>query len=186
MNFSSTILEGLNVIEPQVHEDERGYFMEVFHRDKFREAGFDLNFVQENISLSKRGVVRGLHFQWDKPLAKLIRIVRGSALVVAVDIRKSSPTLGKWFGLELSEENKKQLYVMPGFASGFSVISGEAAVNYNYTAVYNPAGESNILWKDPDIGIEGPLNTEPILSPRDAEAISFADWLKDPRSDLIQ
>ena len=173
------------MIEPQVHEDERGYFMEVFHRDKFREAGFDLNFVQENISLSKRGVVRGLHFQWDKPLGKLIRIVRGSALVVAVDIRKSSPTLGKWFGLELSAENKKQLYAMPGFASGFCVMGDEAAVNYNYTAVYNPAGQSNILWNDSDIGIDWPLNAEPILSPRDAKAFSFADWLQDPRSDLI-
>lgn len=201
MVIEKTSLEGLFIIVPEISEDSRGFFIELFRKDKFREAGIDpirsgdaprtlaasngagISFVQQNISFSKKGVIRGLHFQWDPPVGKLIRVVLGRVFIVAADIRKKSPTLGKWIGIELSGENKKQVYVPPGFASGFCALDDANEVEYLYTAIYNPQGESNIIWNDPAIGIDWPLEGNPILSPRDAAAQKFEDWLKRPESD---
>ncbi len=159
--------------------------MELFHKDKFKECGLDLDFVQENCSYSKRGVIRGLHFQWKEPLGKLMRITRGAAFVVAVDIRKSSPSFGAWFGIEISEENKKQLYASPGFACGFQVLGSEAFMSYHYTSLYNPAAEASIVWNDPLLKINWPGATDYIVSERDSVALSFEEWLKRPDADLL-
>lgn len=198
MTIEQTPLAGLIVIHPNVFVDERGFFMEIYRHDHLRSQGIDVQFVQGSHSSSKAGILRGLHFQWDKPLGKLIRVIRGAAFVVAVDIRKSSPTLGKWFGVELSYDNKKELWAPPGFASGFCVLDKEvptcgrdaptecrgADIEYQYTAVYNPKAESNIIWNDLAIGIDWPI-TNPALSPRDAAAGTLADWLARPESDLF-
>lgn len=184
MTVEPTPLKGLLVIHPNVFPDERGFFMEVYRQDHLKSHGIDVQFLQGAHSSSKQGVLRGLHFQWDKPLGKLIRLIRGSAFVAAVDIRKKSPTLGQWFGIELSYENKTELWVPPGFASGFCILGDGADVEYQYTAIYNPKGESNIIWSDPAIGIAWP-NMQPILSPRDAGAGTLADWLAKPESDFF-
>ncbi len=131
-----------------------------------------------------KSVVRGLHFQWDPPLAKLIRVSWGLIFAVAVDIRKKSPALGKWMGIELSAEERKEMYVPPGFASGFCSLSDPAQVEYLYTAPYNPKGESSIIWNDPEIGIRWPVKN-PVLSPRDASGQTFQEWLKRPESDCF-
>ena len=185
MKIESTAISGLYVINPEVKGDERGFFMEVYREDFFAAAGIMIGkFVQQNHSFSQQGIVRGLHFQWDKPLDKLIRVINGRAFMVAVDIRKKSATLGQWFGLELSAENKKLLYAPAGFASGFAVTGDVAEVEYLYTALYNPAGESSILWDDPGIGIDWPIKN-PILSDRDKSARTLVDWLKTPESDFF-
>lgn len=184
MQIEKTPLPGLIIIYPNFFPDERGFFMEVYRQDHLRERGIDAQFVQESHSSSKAGILRGLHFQWNKPLGKLIRVIRGAAFVVAADIRKKSPTMGKWFGLELSYDNKKELWAPPGFASGFCILGDGADIEYQYTAVYNPKGESNIIWNDPAIGIEWPIKN-PTLSPRDAGAGTLADWLARPESDLL-
>lgn len=185
MKIKPASISGIYVIDPEVKKDERGFFMEVYREDLFAAAGIVIGrFVQQNHSLSRYGIIRGLHFQWDGPLDKLIRVINGRAFMVAVDIRKKSVTLGKWFGLELSAENKKLLYVPPGFASGFAVTGDVAEVEYLYTALYNPAGESNILWNDPVIGIKWPIKN-PILSDRDKGAYTLSEWLKMPESDIF-
>jgi dTDP-4-dehydrorhamnose 3,5-epimerase len=185
MKIEPTSLKDLYVIKPSVIQDSRGFFMEVFRDDLYAEQGLAIpRIVQQNHSKSSQGVVRGLHFQWDKPLGKLIRVVSGSAFVVAVDIRKKSETLGKWFGLEVSAENKNILYAPAGFASGFAVTSLVAEVEYLYTAIYNQQGESNILWNDPKIGINWPI-PKPLLSDRDKSAVTLAEWLQTPESDLV-
>lgn len=181
LHFEETNLKGLYIIDPEVREDNRGHFMELFRKDNFAEIGADIEFVQQNVSVSKKGVIRGLHFQWDKPLGKLIRVPRGKIFGVAVDIRKKSPTLGHWFGAEMSEENKKEMWAPPGFATGFCALT-DASVEYLYTALYNPNGESNIVWNDQEIKIEWPTR-DPILSERDAGAEKLADWLGRPESD---
>lgn len=178
MKVKSAGISGLCIINPEVKGDERGFLMEVYREDVFTAAGVTIGkFVQQNHSLSKHGIVRGLHFQWDKPLGKLIRVINGRAFMVAVDIRKKSATLGKWFGLELSAENKRLLYAPAGFASGFAVTGDVAEVEYLYTAFYNPAGESCIIWNDPAIGIDWPIKN-PVLSDRDKTARTLAEWLK--------
>jgi dTDP-4-dehydrorhamnose 3,5-epimerase len=184
MNFGETKLNGLYVIHPEVKGDERGFFMEVFRQDIFKENGLDLQFVQVNHSRSGANVLRGLHFQYDKPLGKLIRVINGCAYVVAADIRKNSKTLGQWFGLELSAENKKLLYVPEGFASGFCVIGDIAEVEYQYTALYNINGESNILWDDPDLNVDWPMQN-PIISERDKKANTLYKWLKKEESNIF-
>lgn len=184
MNIESTRLVGLKIIHPSVFSDERGFFMEVYRQDKLRAEGIDVNFVQASHSSSKSGILRGLHFQWDKPLGKLIRVIRGRAFVVAVDIKKKSSTCGQWFGIELSDENKTELWMPAGFASGFCVLGEGADVEYQYTAIYNPNGESNIIWNDPEIGINWPIQN-PVLSPRDANASSLAVWLSRPEADVF-
>lgn len=147
-------IEGLYIIEPAVHGDSRGYFMETYNKRDMEEAGLNMNFVQDNQSMSTKGVLRGLHFQKQYPQGKLVRVIKGRVFDVAVDIRKGSKTYGKWFGVELSEENKKQFYISEGFAHGFLVLSDVAEFCYKVTDFYHPNDEGGIAWNDPTIGIE--------------------------------
>ena len=156
--FIKTSIEGVYVIEPTVFGDERGYFMETYHAGEFKEAGLDVVFVQDNQSKSRKGVLRGLHFQYNKPQGKLVRVIKGKVFDVAVDLRKDSPTYGQWEGVILSEENKKQFYVPEGFAHGFLVLSDEAEFTYKCTDFYDAEDEGGILWNDPEIGIEWPID----------------------------
>ena len=149
-------IEGLCVITPAVHGDKRGYFMETYNQRDMEEAGLNLNFVQDNQSSSTKGVLRGLHFQKQYPQGKLVRAIRGSVFDVAVDLRKHSKTYGKWFGVELTEENKKQFYIPEGFAHGFLVLSDIADFCYKCTDFYHPGDEGGIAWNDPEIGITWP------------------------------
>lgn len=149
-------IEGLFIIEPAVHGDERGYFMETYSKRDMLEAGLDLDFVQDNQSMSVKGVLRGLHFQKEFPQGKLVRVIKGKVFDVAVDLRKDSSTYGKWFGVELSEENKKQFYIPEGFAHGFLVLSDVAEFCYKCTDFYHPGDEGGLAWNDPEIGIEWP------------------------------
>lgn len=185
MNFKEANLKGLFIIQPDVKGDERGFFMEVFRQDIFGKNGLDLKFAQVNHSRSTTNVLRGLHFQYDKPLGKLIRVINGRAYVVAADIRKNSPTLGQWFGMELSAENKTLIYAPAGFACGFCVLGDIAEVEYQFTVLYNQQGESNILWNDKDLNIKWPLQN-PIISDRDKNANTLAGWLKKPESEYFQ
>ena len=183
MNISveSRHLNGVIVVVPQVYQDDRGFFLEAFRKDQFLDLGLPGEFVQDNHSRSAKGVVRGLHFQWEPPMGKLMRVTVGSAFLVAVDIRKGSPTLGKWFGIEVSAANKKQVWAPAGFARGFCVLSDEAEIQYKCTGIYNNNAESGILWNDPAIGIDWPASS-PILSNKDKAAQTLADWLRRPES----
>ena len=149
-------IEGLYIIQPAVHGDSRGYFMETYNRSDMEAAGLDLNFVQDNQSMSVKGVLRGLHFQKEYPQGKLIRVIHGRVFDVAVDLRKGSATYGQWFGLELSEENKTQFYISEGFAHGFLVLSDKAELCYKCTDFYRPGDEGGLAWNDPAIGITWP------------------------------
>lgn len=164
-------IEGLKIITPEVHGDARGYFMEVYNFNDFKEAGIDQVFVQDNQSASKRGVLRGLHFQIQYPQAKLVRVVSGEVFDVAVDLRKGSATYGKWYGVRLSAENKKQFFIPQGFAHGFVVLSDYAEFAYKCTDFYHPNDEGGLLWSDPDIGVEWPIpeGMELILSEKDTK-----------------
>lgn len=173
------------VLAPQVFEDERGFFMETFRVDQFHELGLPTEFAQDNHSRSKRGVLRGLHFQWDPPMGKLMRITFGSAFLVAVDIRKNSPTLGRWCGVEVSAENKRQVWAPAGYARGFCVLSDFAEVQYKCTGLYNSRGESGIRWDDPSVSIDWPISN-PELSQKDRVAQTLADWLATPDSNHFQ
>jgi dTDP-4-dehydrorhamnose 3,5-epimerase len=182
ISIESRHLGNLVVLVPQVFEDARGFFMETFHVDKFKDLGLPTEFVQDNHSRSKKGVVRGLHFQWDPPMGKLMRVTYGSAFLVAVDIRKGSPTLGKWFGTEVSAANKKQVWAPAGFARGFCVLSDFAEIQYKCTGIYNDRAESGIRWNDPEIGIEWP-EKDAELSGKDRVAQSLAEWLASANSE---
>lgn len=162
-------IEGLYVIEPTVFKDQRGYFVETYNQNDFREAGLDMVFVQDNQSMSVRGVLRGLHFQKQHPQGKLVRAVRGTVFDVAVDLRSGSATFGRWSGVELSAENKKQFYIPEGFAHGFLVLSHEAEFAYKCTDFYRPGDEGGLLWSDPEIGVEWPVEKgmELIISEKD-------------------
>lgn len=149
-------IKGLCVITPTVHGDERGYFMETYNLNDMKEAGLDLDFVQDNQSSSGKGVLRGLHYQKNFPQGKLVRVIRGSVFDVAVDLRKDSETYGKWYGLELSEENKKQFYIPKGFAHGYLVLSKWAEFCYKCTDFYHPGDDGGLVWNDPKIGIKWP------------------------------
>ncbi len=184
MSIESKHLNGIVVLQPEVFEDERGFFLEAFRADQFKELGLPHEFVQDNHSRSAKGVLRGLHFQWEPPMGKLMRVTIGTAFLVAVDIRKGSPTLGQWFGIEVSAENKKQVYAPAGFARGFCVLSDVAELQYKCTGIYNNKGESGILWNDPEIGVEWPVKN-PILSQKDAIAKPLAQWLETPESDFF-
>jgi len=190
IHIESEHLNGVVVLtHPDVAEDERGFFLEVFRADVFAEAGLPGVFLQDNHSRSRRGVLRGLHFQWDPPLGKLMRVTQGSAFLVAVDIRKGSPTLGQWYGTEVSAQNKKQVWAPAGFARGFYVLSDYAELQYKCTAIYNPKGESGIRWNDPRIGIEWPFPQDAtglVISEKDRSARSFDDWLASPESDTFR
>ena len=170
MNVIKTKLDGCVIIEPKVFGDERGFFLETFQAERYTsEAGITLPFVQDNHSRSSKSVLRGLHFQRTKPQGKLVRVVRGQVYDVAVDIRKGSPTYGQWEGLILSEENKTQLWVPPGFAHGFVVLSDTADFEYKCTDYYDRSDEGSILWNDPDLDISWPVES-PVLSNKDANA----------------
>ena len=149
-------IEGLYVIEPTVHGDNRGYFMETYNQNDMHEAGLNMVFVQDNQSMSTKGVLRGLHFQKQYPQGKLVRVIRGSVFDVAVDLRSGSETYGKWFGIELTEENHKQFYISEGFAHGFLVLSDVAEFCYKVTDFYHPGDEGGLAWNDPEIGIDWP------------------------------
>ena len=149
-------IEGLCIIEPAVHGDERGYFMETYNQKDMEEAGFHIDFVQDNQSMSTKGVLRGLHFQKQHPQGKLVRAIRGEVFDVAVDLRQGSATYGQWYGVTLSAENKKQFYISEGFAHGFLVLSDEAEFCYKVTDFYQPGDEGGLAWNDPEIGIEWP------------------------------
>lgn len=150
-------IEGLYIIEPTIHGDNRGYFAETYNKKDMAEAGLNFDFVQDNQSMSTKGVLRGLHFQINYPQAKLVRVIRGSVFDVAVDIRPGSATYGKWFGVELTEENKKQFLISEGFAHGFLVLSDEAEFCYKVTDYWHPNDEGGLIWNDPDIGIDWPI-----------------------------
>lgn len=149
-------IEGLYVIEPTVHGDARGYFVETYNKNDFAEAGLTMEFVQDNQSCSTKGVLRGLHFQKEFPQGKLVRVIQGTVFDVAVDLRKNSATYGKWFGIELSADNKKQFYISPGFAHGFLVLSDLAEFCYKCTDFYHPGDEGGLAWNDPSIDIQWP------------------------------
>lgn len=178
----ATHFDVVTVLRPARFEDERGFFMEAWRSDHFRDLGLPERFVQDNHSGSVRGVLRGLHFQWEPPMGKLMRVSAGAAYLVAVDIRKGSPTLGRWVGVEASAENRLQVWAPPGFARGFCVLSDFAEVQYKCTGTYNRAGESGIRWDDPRLGIEWPVS-DPILSPKDRDAQTLDEWLTRPESD---
>ncbi len=170
MKRSPTTLEGVVLIEPTVFHDERGFFFESYNEKTFGELGISDRFVQDNHSRSRRGVLRGLHYQICKPQAKLVRVVVGEIFDVAVDIRTSSPTFGRWFGIRLSADNKKQLYIPVGFAHGFLTLSTWAEVLYKTTNFYAPQCDRVIRWDDPTIAIDWPLHgISPLLSPKDAQ-----------------
>jgi len=182
ITIEKTPIDGCVVVKSEVFEDDRGFFMEVFRKDQFEQHGLPTEFVQLNHSASRKNVVRGLHFQWEPPMGKLMRVTVGTAFLVAVDIRKESPTLGKWFGIEASAENKIQLFAPACFARGFAVLSDYAEIQYMCTGIYGPKCESGILWNDPEIGIEWPVK-DPILSDKDKNAQTLAEWLQRPESD---
>jgi len=180
--IESRFLEDVVVVVPDVFRDARGFFMETFREDQFKALGLPHRFVQDNHSRSAKGVLRGLHYQWDPPMGKLMRVSLGTAFLVAVDIRKGSPTLGKWSGVVVSDENRRQVWAPPGFARGFCVLSDVAEIQYKCTGIYSNKGESGILWNDPQIGIEWPL-TDVLLSDKDRKAQTLAQWLASPQSD---
>lgn len=179
MNVSTTPLSGLLLIEPKVFEDPRGFFLETFNAAKYAQAGVPGTFVQDNWSRSVKDTVRGLHFQHPKGQGKLVWASRGSVWDVAVDIRKGSPTFGKWFGVELSEANKKQLWIPPGFAHGFCVLSDTADFQYKCTELYAPDCEQAIAWNDPELAVDWPTKT-PLLSKKDLAAPRLADVARLP------
>ena len=169
-NFIKTSIEGVYLIEPRVFEDDRGYFMETYHKREFKEHGLDVDFVQDNQSKSTKGVLRGLHFQYTQPQGKLVRVIKGEVFDVAVDLRRDSPSYGKYESVILSDKNKKQFYVPPGFAHAFLVLSDEAEFTYKCTDFYNGSDEGGIIWNDPKIAIKWPLDESEIqLSDKDKQ-----------------
>ncbi|MGH9717538.1 MAG: dTDP-4-dehydrorhamnose 3,5-epimerase [Candidatus Acidiferrales bacterium] len=185
--IESQHMRDVAVIVPDIFQDSRGFFTETYREDKFRELGLASHFVQDNHSRSAKGVVRGLHFQWEPPMGKLMRVTFGSAFLVAVDIRKGSPTLGRWVGVEASVENRRQVWAPAGFARGFCVLSDFAEIQYKCTGLYSNKAESGILWNDTEIGIEWPIPPEEAqLSGKDTKAQTLAQWLASPNSGHFQ
>jgi dTDP-4-dehydrorhamnose 3,5-epimerase len=174
LKVTETSLAGVLLIEPTVFEDDRGYFMETYNAERFRENGIDAPFVQDNQSRSLRGVLRGLHFQEPNPQGKLVRCSLGALFDVAVDVRTGSPQFGKWVGVELSDENRHMLWVPTGFAHGFCALTEVADLAYKCTALYDAANDRVVAWDDPDIGIAWPVSS-PVLSPKDAVAPRLKD-----------
>ena len=182
INIESRPLPDVAVIVPEAFQDSRGFFIETYREDEFKANGLPTNFVQDNHSRSVKGVVRGLHFQWEPPMGKLMRVSLGSAFLVAVDIRKGSPSLWKWVGIEVSADNRRQDWAAAGFARGFCVLSEVAEIQYKCTGIYSNKGESGILWNDPEIGIKWPVQ-DVTLSDKDRNAQTLAQWLARPESD---
>ncbi len=168
-------IEGLYIIEPAVHGDARGYFMETYNLRDMQEAGLNMNFVQDNQSMSVKGVLRGLHYQKEYPQGKLVRAIKGRVFDVAVDLRTDSATYGQWYGVELSAENKKQFYISEGFAHGFLVLSDEAEFCYKVTDFYHPGDEGGLAWNDPTIGIEWPELVGEYAGSASAQGYTLAD-----------
>lgn len=181
VTIESRSLRDVVVLVPEIFRDARGFFMETFREDQFQRHGLPTHFVQDNVSRSVRGVVRGLHFQWEPPMGKLMRVSLGTAFLVAVDIRKGSPYLGQWIGIEASAENRRQVWAPAGFARGFCALSELAEVQYKCTGVYNGKAESAIRWDDPDIGIQWPIQ-DVVLSEKDRNAQTLSQWLAKPES----
>lgn len=174
MKILPTKLDGVYIIEPKVFYDDRGFFLETYHQRRYAETGINCNFVQDNLSRSMRGTLRGLHYQLEWAQAKLIQVIKGVVFDVVVDIRRGSPSFGHWVGVNLSEENKRQLFVPEGFAHGFCVLSEAADVVYKCTDFYAPEDEGGILWSDPDIAIDWPI-ANPLLSDKDSRLPYLAD-----------
>ena len=181
VSVERTPIDDVLIVTPEVFQDPRGFFLEVFRADQYQEHGLPTQFVQFNHSGSVKNTVRGLHFQWDPPMGKLMRVSRGTAFLVAVDIRKGSRTLGKWFGAALSEQDRRLLWAPAGFARGFAVLSDFAEIEYLTTGVYNQSGESGVRWNDPEIGVAWPVR-DPILSEKDKKAQTLGEWLAGPQS----
>jgi len=177
-------IDGLFVVEPAIHGDDRGYFMETYNQNDFKEHGLNMTFVQDNQSKSTKGVLRGLHFQIKHPQGKLVRVIRGEVFDVAVDLRKKSKTFGQWYGVILSEQNKKQFYIPGGFAHGFLVLSEEAEFCYKVTDFYHPNDEGGLFWSDPEIGVEWPLpegftKDDLILSEKDTKWNGITEYKRE-------
>ncbi len=172
------------VIEAKRFPDHRGFFTELYRSDLFAEIGLPSEFMQLNLSRSRKGVIRGLHFQWDPPMGKLMRVARGKAFLVAVDLRKNSPFLGKWFGMEVSEDDNLLIWAPASFARGFAALEDNTEIEYLCTATYNPKGEGAIRWNDPDINISWPIK-DPVLSEKDRNAMFFKEWLSRPESNVF-
>lgn len=185
ITIESRHLEDVVVVVPDIFTDGRGFFSETFRADQFQSLGLPTEFVQDNHSRSARGVVRGLHFQWDPPMGKLMRVTVGTAFLVAVDIRKGSPTLGRWVGIECSAENRRMVWAPSGFARGFCSLSDTTEIQYKCTGLYNSKAESAIRWDDPSIGVEWPL-ADVTISEKDRKASSLAEWLASPRSENVR
>lgn len=176
MELIQTAIDGVLIVEPKVFGDERGFFLESWNQASFAKLGLDLDFVQDNHSRSARGVLRGMHYQLPNPQGKLVRVVAGRVFDVAVDMRKASPTFGKWVGVELSAVNKRMLWVPPGMAHGFLTLEDGTDFLYKCTAPYMPANEHSLAWDDPEVGIEWPLDgIEPQLSAKDRAGLPLAD-----------
>jgi dTDP-4-dehydrorhamnose 3,5-epimerase len=185
ITIESRYLNDVVVLVPDIFKDERGFFSETFRADQFRLLGLPTDFVQDNHSRSAKGVVRGLHFQWEPAMGKLMRVTVGSAFLVAVDIRKGSSTVGKWVGVECSAENRRMVWAPSGFARGFCSLSDGTEIQYKCTGIYNSRAEGGIRWNDPSIGVEWPL-TEVTVSEKDRNAPSLTEWLASSRADNVR
>jgi dTDP-4-dehydrorhamnose 3,5-epimerase len=179
---SRHLSDSVVVVVPEVFQDSRGFFSETFRADQFKALGLPTEFVQDNHSRSTKGVIRGLHFQWEPPMGKLMRVTLGCAFLIAVDIRKGSPTLGKWVGIEASAENRRSVWAPAGFARGFCALSDCTEIQYKCTGIYNSKAESAVLWNDPTIGIDWPL-ADVIVSEKDRKARTLKEWLASPESE---
>jgi dTDP-4-dehydrorhamnose 3,5-epimerase len=168
MKILRTDLEGVLIVDPMVFSDDRGFFMETYHKTKYRELGIPVEFVQDNLSFSRNGILRGLHYQYPHGQAKLVQVLEGHAYDVTVDVRRGSKNFGQWVGVHLSDENKRQVYIPEGFAHGFCVLSETVLFSYKCSDLYTPECERGVLWSDPDLGIEWPVK-EPILSQKDSK-----------------
>jgi dTDP-4-dehydrorhamnose 3,5-epimerase len=183
MNIITTSLEGVLIIEPRVFKDNRGFFMETYNQNKYQKSGINRRFVQDNLSYSVCGTLRGLHFQIRHPQAKLVQVITGEIFDVAVDIRKGSPTFGKWTGVVLSDQNKRQMFIPEGFAHGFCVLSKTAHFSYKCSVFYAPDDEGGIIWSDPDIGIDWPVK-DPVISEKDKHYPCLCELLPEQLSSL--
>ncbi len=179
------ILNGIVVLVPEISIDERGFFMEAYRKDKLKELGIEEEFVQDNHSGSVKNVLRGMHFQWDPPMGKLMRVSKGEAYLAAVDIRKDSPTFGRWYGEVVSDKNRRQIWAPAGFARGFCALSDYIEIQYKCTGIYNQRAESGILWNDAGINIDWPIKN-PILSPKDKNAQTLSEWLEKEESNCFR
>jgi len=186
MNVIATELPGVLILEPRVFGDARGFFFESWSQERYAAAGLPERFVQDNVSLSPRGVLRGLHLQWPNPQGKLVSVLRGEVFDVAVDVRAGSPTFGRWAAARLSDENKRQLWIPPGFAHGFQVVSDDALFSYKCTEYYHPEHEATVAWDDPELAIAWPL-TNPTLSAKDRAGVRLRELPteRQPRAEAL-